>query len=252
MRKGETNSGYFGAGHVTPLTCKAGHAVASIELQVLSSPITEMEIIMRFEKNKFVRSALGAAAVFIAGALLPGAASAQSAPPPLGWFKECKKEGDNDICFIQNIVRANSGQLVTAVGIITVQGKINRKILQVTVPPARLIPPGILMQINGSKGQKLDYAVCMSDKCIAEMALTDATIASLKKGSDLVVTSVNFQRTPNPIKISLSGFTGVFDGPAIEQSTLQERQRLLQEAVQKKADEAKKKLQDAQNAATQP
>ena len=74
-------------------------------------------------------------------------------------------------------------------------------------------------------------------------------IASLKKGKEVVFTSINFQRAPNPIKMSLQGFTGVFDGPAMEQSKLEERQRLLQEEMQKKAEEARKKLEDAQNAA---
>ena len=66
---------------------------------------------------------------------------------------------------------------------------------------------------------------------------------------EVVFTSVNFQRSPNPIKMSLGGFTGAFDGEPIEQSKLEERQRLLQEEMQKKADEARKKLEDAQKAA---
>ncbi len=132
-------------------------------------------------------------------------ASAQSAPPPQGWFKVCNKQDDNDICVVQNIQMAPSGQLITAVGLITVSGKINRKMMQVTVPPARLIPPGILFQVDGAKGTKVDYAVCMPDKCIAEIPLTDGMIASLKKGGEMVVTSINFQRTPNPIKLSLDG-----------------------------------------------
>ncbi len=146
---------------------------------------------------------------------------------------------------------AQNGQLVTAVGLITVEGKVNRKILQVSVPTARMIPPGITMQIDGGKGQKLDYAVCLPDKCTAEVPLTDAMIASLKKGGEVVFTSMNFRRAPNPIKISLNGFTGAFDGEPITQSQLAESQRTLQEGMQKKAEEARKKLEDAQNAAKQ-
>ena len=92
-------------------------------------------------------------------------------------------------------------------------------------------------------------AVSNRDLCIAELAMTDGMVGSLKKGKEVIFTSINFQRAPNPIKISLQGFTGVFDGPAMEQSKLEERQRLLQEEMQKKAEEARKKLEDAQNAA---
>lgn len=194
-----------------------------------------------------MRTGLAALTFLSAAVSLPVTASAQQAPQ--GWFKVCDTQDGNEVCSIRNIMTANTGQLITAIAIIDVKGKVNRKFMQVSVPSARLIPPGILMQIDGGKGSKLDYAVCMPDLCIAELALTDGIIGSLKKGKEVVFTSINFQRAPNPIKISLQGFTGVYDGPAMEQSKLEERQRLLQEEMQKKAEEARKKLEDAQNAA---
>jgi invasion protein IalB len=196
---------------------------------------------------------IGAAALPVTALAQNAAAPAQGAPgaPPLGWFKTCTKQDDSDLCVVQNVILAQNGQLITAVGLITVEGKVNRKILQVSVPTARLIPPGVMMQIDGGKGQKLDYTVCLPDKCTAEVPLSDAMIASLKKGTDVVFTSINFRRAPNPIKVSLSGFTGVFDGAAISQSQLAESQRSLEEGMQKKAEEARKKLEEAQNAAKQ-
>jgi invasion protein IalB len=204
---------------------------------------------MIFTSNLIKRTALSAFALSVAVAALPSTSLAQQATPPKGWFKVCTKQEDNDVCIVQNLLTANSGQLITAVGLITVTGKTNRKMMQVSVPSARLIPLGIQMQIDGGKAQKLDYAICMPDKCVAEVVLTDAVVASLKKGGEVVFTSINFQRAPNPIKFSLEGFTGVYDGEPIEQSKLEERQRLLQEEMQKKAEEARKKLEDAQKAA---
>ena len=204
---------------------------------------------MIFTSNLIKRTVLSAFAASVAMAAAPSASLAQQQAAPKGWFKVCTKQEDNDVCIVQNLLTASSGQLITAVGLITVSGKTNRKIMQVSVPSARLIPVGIQMQIDGGKAQKLDYAICMPDKCVAEVLLTDQVIASLKKGGELVLTSVNFQRAPNPIKFSLEGFTGVFDGEPIEQSQLEERQRLLQEEMQKKAEEARKKLEDAQKAA---
>jgi invasion protein IalB len=207
---------------------------------------------MIFTSNLIKRTVFSAFAASVAMAAAPSASLAQQqAAPPKGWFKVCTKQEDNDVCIVQNLLTANSGQLITAVGLITVAGKANRKIMQVSVPSARLIPVGVQMQVDGGKAQKLDYAICMPDKCVAEVPLTDQVLASLKKGGELVLTSVNFQRAPNPIKISLEGFTGVFDGEPIEQSQLEERQRLLQEEMQKKAEEARKKLEDAQKAAKQ-
>lgn len=215
-----------------------------------------------FKSEKKMRAALSVLAVVFgasapvssfaqdAAAPAPADAPAQAAgAPKLGWYKTCSKQEDNDICVVQNLILANGGQLVTAVGLISVSGKINRKLLQVSVPTARLVPPGVMMQIDGGKGQKLDYAVCLPDKCTAEIPLTDAMIASLKKGSDVIFTSINFRRAPNPIKISLEGFTGAYDGEPVSESKLAESQRSLQEGMQKKAEEARKKLEDAQKAA---
>lgn len=210
---------------------------------------------MTIKADTFTRAALSALALTFGAASMPSTSAAQDAAaagqPPLGWFKTCSKQEDNDICAVQNILRANSGQMITAVGLITVAGKVNRKLLQVSVPSARLIPPGVVMQIDGGKGQKLDYAVCLPDKCTAEVPVTDAMIASLKKGTDVTFTSVNFRRAPNPIKISLTGFGAAFDGPAISDSKLAESQKSLQDSMQKKAEEARKKLEDAQKAAKQ-
>ncbi|ANL27940.1 invasion associated locus B family protein [Rhizobium phaseoli] len=212
-----------------------------------------------FKSEKKMRAALSVLAVMFGAASAPVSSFAQDAGaqapaqgvggPKLGWYKTCSKQEDNDICVVQNLILANGGQLVTAVGLISVTGKINRKLLQVSVPTARLIPPGIMMQIDGGKGQKLDYAVCLPDKCTAEIPLTDAMIASLKKGSDVIFTSINFRRAPNPIKISLEGFTGAYDGEPVTESKLADTQRSLQEGMQKKAEEARKKLEDAQKAA---
>lgn len=196
------------------------------------------------------------ALVLVAGAsFMPAATFAQDAAapgaPPQGWFKTCSKQEDADVCIVQNQVVAQNGQMITAVGLISIEGKVNRKILQVSVPSARLVPPGVVMQIDGGKGQKLDYAVCLPDRCTAEIPMTDQLITSLKKGKEVVFTSINFRRVPNPIKIALEGFTGAYDNAAISQSQAEDRQRALQEAMQKRNEESRKSLEDAQKAAKQ-
>lgn len=216
---------------------------------------------MMFKTDNKMRAGLSALALMI-GAAVPAAAFAQdasaaapaggdAAAPRLGWYKTCSKQDDADICIVQNLIVANNGQLVTAVGLISIDGKVNRKIMQISVPTARLVAPGITMQIDGGKGQKLDYAVCLPDKCTAEVPLTDAMVSALKKGTDVTFTSINFRRAPNPIKISLDGFGAAYDGQPISDSKLAESQKSLQDSMQKKAEEARKKLEDAQKAAKQ-
>ena len=190
--------------------------------------------------------AAGVAGVLASGAL-PAAAQQQQAPQ--GWFKACTKQEEVDICNVQNIITASNGQLVTGISLIELKGKVNRKVFQVTVPTGRLVPPGIGLQVDGGKTQKLDYVICFPDRCIAEVALTDQIVGQFKKGSELTLTSINFQNQPNPVKVTLQGFTGVYDGPALQQSDIEERQKKLQDFVSKNNEDFAKKLKEEQEKA---
>lgn len=202
-----------------------------------------------------VRRAKAAALATAMAAAMAAPAAAQEAPAsgpasiPDGWYKACTKQAENDVCIVQNIEAASNGQLLTAIGMILVTGEVNQRVMQVSVPSARLIPPGIQMQVDDNEPTRLPYAVCMPDKCVAEVPLTDEIVAEFKGGGQVTFTSVNFQRAPNPIEVSLSGFTQAFDGEAMAQSELEERQRALQEQMQRKAQEARSRLEEAQEKA---
>lgn len=201
-------------------------------------------------KTDFSRlSVLAAGVVGLIAAGLSPAAAQQQPQIPQGWFKACSKQQDVDICNVQNITTAASGQLVTGISLIELKGKVNRKVFQVTVPTGRLVPPGIGLQIDGGKAQKLDYVICFPDRCVAEVALSDQIVSSFKKGQELTLTSVNFQNQPNPVKVSLKGFTGAFDGPPLQQADIEDRQKKLQEFVNKNNEDFAKKLKEEQDKA---
>ncbi len=191
-----------------------------------------------------------------------GAANAQAAPTPAAdgqpadakaapaeWFKVCSKQGDNEICNTQYTMIADTRQLITAVNLINVKGKVNQKVVQAVVPTGRVIPAGVQMKVDTNAPQTLNYSVCFPDRCIAEAELTDAMISSMKKGNQLTVTSINFQRQANPVQVTLSGFTGAYDGPPKQQPELAQRQEELNKALQQQAEERRKKFEAAQNAA---
>ncbi|CAM5587985.1 hypothetical protein MAUB1S_09919 [Mycolicibacterium aubagnense] len=192
-------------------------------------------------------SLMAAGVVGILGAGVPAASAQQQIPQ--GWFKACTKQEDVDICNVQNIQTAGNGQLVTGVSLIDLRGKVNRKVFQVTVPSGRLVPPGIALQVDNNKAQKLDYVICFPDRCVAEVPLTDQLVTSFKKGQQITLTSINFQAQPNPIKIPLTGFGTAFDGPAMQQSDIEDRQKKLQEFVNKNNQDFSKKLKEEQEKA---
>jgi len=199
--------------------------------------------------DRFRLSVLSAGVVGLLAAGLAPAAAQQQPQLPQGWFKACTKQEEVDICNVQNIVTASNGQLVTGISLIELKGKINRKVFQVTVPTGRLVPPGIGLQVNGGKAQKLEYVICFPDRCVAETQLSDQLVASFKKGSELTLTSVNFQNQPNPVKVSLQGFTGAYDGAPLQQSDIEDRQKKLQEFVSKNNEDFAKKLKEEQDKA---
>lgn len=203
---------------------------------------------MKSLNSKAHRLSLTAVGVVgILGAGVPAASAQQQIPQ--GWFKACTKQEDVDICNVQNIQTAGNGQLLTGVSLIDLRGKVNRKVFQVTVPTGRLVPPGIGLQVDNGKAQKLDYVICFPDRCVAEVPLTDQLVTSFKKGQQITLTSINFQNQPNPIKIPLTGFGTAFDGPAMQQSDLEDRQKKLQEFVTKNNQDFSKKLKEEQEKA---
>jgi hypothetical protein len=91
--------------------------------------------------------------------------------------------------------------------------------------------------------------ICFPDRCVAEAPLSDQLVSSFKKGQELTLTSVNFQNQPNPIKVSLKGFTGAFDGEPLQQSDIEDRQKKLQDFVTKNNEDFAKKLKEEQEKA---
>lgn len=206
---------------------------------------------MNRRKTNASRLSILAAVAFGVAATSTVPATAQQQQLPDGWFKACSKQEDVDICNVQNIVVADTGQLITGISLIEVKGKTNRRLFQVTVPTGRLVPPGIGVQIDGGQPQKLDYVVCLPDRCVAEGQLTDQVVATFKRGSELTLTSVNFQNQPNPIKVTLQGFTAAFDGDPMQQADIEDRQRRIQEFVSKNTDDFAQKLKEEQERAKQ-
>lgn len=185
----------------------------------------------------------------LAAALPTTGARAQALPTE--WYKVCSPQGDNNICNTQFTLIADTRQLITAVNLITVTGKVNQKVLQAVVPTGRVIPAGVQMQVDQNAAQTLNYSVCFPDRCIAEAQLSDALVSSMKRGSKMTVTSVNVRRQPNPVAVTLSGFSKAFDGPPRAQPELAQSQQKLNDALKNQAETRRKKFEDAQTQAKQ-
>jgi invasion protein IalB len=179
-------------------------------------------------------------------------ASAQNAPqPPQGWFKVCSKQEDNDICNVQNIRTANTGQLLTAVNLIQITGKVNRAIFQIAVPTGRVIPAGIGHADRRRPGPEDRLRNLPAGPLHRRSAAFRRSRRFAETGGEFTLTSINFQNQPNPITISLQGFTAAFDGEPLQQSEVESRQQQLQEAIEKRREDFQKRLKEEQEKAKQ-
>lgn len=200
-------------------------------------------------KSNRTFKALSGAAVLAAGLIgFSGPASAQTASGPQ-WAKICSKVGGSDICNVQFNVLTAQGRLVTGVNLLTSKGEVNRSIFQVAVPSGRYIPEGIKMKIDDGKENTLPYSLCLPDRCIAEVGLSDGLVKALKAGGKISLASTNFRSQKNPVNVTLTGFTAAYDGPPIKRDELASRQKKIEEELKKKAEEAEKRLKEAQDAA---
>jgi invasion protein IalB len=137
---------------------------------------------------------------------------------------------DVDICNVQNIVTASTGQVVTGHQMLELKGKVNRKVFQVTVPTGRLVPPGIGLQVDGGKAQKLEYVLCFPDRCIAEGSFPTSS-SVLQEGHEPDADLGQLAEPAEPDQGFAAGFTGAFDGAPLQQGDIEDRQKKLQEFV---------------------
>ena len=200
-----------------------------------------------FTMSKLTPKLLPGLALVI-GSLSYSTASAQQTAAQT-WVKICSKIGETDICNVKFDVITNTGQLVTGVNLLQSKGQTNRRIFQVAVPSGRYIPEGINVQIDNGNTNTLPYSLCLPDRCLAEIQLSEGLVNALKAGGELTLTSTNFRAVKNPVKVTLKGFTAAFDGPPLKRNEVEDRQKQLEAELQKKAKETADKLKAAQDAA---
>ena len=186
----------------------------------------------------------GAAALLVAS---HSTANAQGMPQ--GWYKVCSKQQDVDVCNTMNTVVSNTGQPLTAVNLVEVKGKQNEKRIGIQVPTGRFIPEGVHIQVGDGPVKKIPYVICNGPSCIANDTFDDKLINAMKTGQKLVVTTINFRGTPNPIEISLDGFSAAYTGPGMQEKDFEAEQMKLQKAVQAKEKQFEDKMRAEQEKA---
>jgi len=214
----------------------------------------------------------------------PGSEAQQSAPPPVQpqvqpgqaaeqgqaqngqqqvqlifspWTKFCLKgtpgqtppPDAKEVCFTGKDARVESGQPVAAAVLIEPQG-VDKKLLRVTLPLGMQLVHGTRVIVDQGQPMTAPYVICFTNGCMADYEANAELIAKLKKGQGLVIQAINATGQPISMVMPLSDFAKAYDGPPTDPKVFEEQQKKLQDELQRRADEARKKLESQQGAPT--
>jgi invasion protein IalB len=169
------------------------------------------------------------------------------------WMKVCGKGPDTNnkqVCVITKDGRLENGMPVAVVQLFEPEGE--QKVLRVTVPLGMQLQQGTRMVIDQEQPQQQPYRICFPIGCMSDYPVTDEMIGKMKKGQNIVIQAINMQGTPISLPLPLGDFAKAYEGPATDPKVFEEQQRNLQEELQKKAEEARKKLEGQQPSAQAP
>jgi invasion protein IalB len=184
-----------------------------------------------------------------------GAAAAQGQPQLMysPWMKVCGKGKDTNqkqVCVVTKDGRLENGMPVAIVQLFEPEGQ--PKVLRVTVPLGMQLQHGTRVIIDQGTPVNEPYKICFPVGCMSDYPVTDDMIAKMKKGKQITVQAINMQGTPISLPLPLTDFAKAYDGPPTDPKVFEEQQRKLQAELQKKAEEARKKLEAQQPAAPAP
>jgi invasion protein IalB len=169
------------------------------------------------------------------------------------WMKVCgkgKDTNDKQVCVVTKDGRLENGMPVAIVQLFEPEGQ--PKIMRITVPLGMQLQHGTRVIIDQGKPVNEPYKICFPVGCMSDYPVTDDMIKAMKKGKQITVQAINMQGTPISLPLPLTDFAKAYDGPPTDPKVFEEQQRKLQSELQKKAEEARKKLEAQQPAAPVP
>jgi invasion protein IalB len=173
------------------------------------------------------------------------------------WTKFCLKgqpgqpadPNAKEVCFTGKDARVESGQPVAAAVLIEPQG-VDKKMLRITLPLGMQLAHGTRMIVDQNQPMTAPYVICFTNGCMADYEASPDLIGKMKKGQGLVIQAINATGQPISLVMPLNDFAKAYDGPPTDPKEFEAAQKKLQEELQRRADEARKKLEQQGGAPT--
>jgi invasion protein IalB len=167
------------------------------------------------------------------------------------WTKFCLKGQEanaKQVCFTGKDGRVESGMPVVAAVLIEPEND-PKKVLRVTLPLGMSIQPGTRVIVDNGQPMTGPYVICFNNGCMADYEASGELIGKLKKGQGLVIQGINGAGQPLSLVVPLGDFGKAYEGPPTDPKVFEEQQKKLQDELQRRAEEARKKLEGQQQAA---
>jgi invasion protein IalB len=161
------------------------------------------------------------------------------------WTKFCLKGQEanaKQVCFTGKDARIESGMPVVAAVLIEPEGE-PKKILRVTLPLGMQLVHGTRVIVDQNQPLTAPYVICFTNGCMADYEASADMITKMKGGQGLVVQAINSTGQPISLVLPLADFAKAYDGPPTDPKKFEEDQKKLQEELQHRAEEARKKLE---------
>ena len=170
------------------------------------------------------------------------------------WTKLCQKGAETNnkqVCVVNTQARLETGQPVVMAQIVDAEA--SEKIMRVVLMIPVRVQSGTRLLLDGQELQRGAFALCAPYMgCNSDFKADDALVAKLKKGKSLDVQAVNVFNEIVNLPLPLAEFAQAYDGPPLDPKAFEEQQRKLQEELQKKAEEARKRMETQQPSAAAP
>src|SRR5215467_6189162 len=161
------------------------------------------------------------------------------------WTKFCLKgqeAGAKQVCFTGKDGRVESGMPVVAAVLIEPEGE-NKKLLRVTLPLGMAIQFGTRVIVDNGQPMTGPYVICFQNGCMADYEASGELVGKLKGGKRLVVQGINGSNQPISLELPLNDFAKAYDGPPTDPQVFEAQQKKLQDELQKRAEDARKRLE---------
>jgi len=171
------------------------------------------------------------------------------------WTKFCGKDNNNpqakEVCLTVKEARLETGQFLAGAALIEQAGE-EKKLFRITLPLGMQLPQGTRMILDKEEPLTGRYIVCLPNGCMADFDVTKDFVGKLKKGQQIVLQGINLPGQAASYMLPLADFAKANEGPATDPKQFEADQKKLQDELQKKAEEARKRLQASPPAGTTP